>query len=336
VPQPIESTPRRRFVKLAIAAPVAYSVMGMQGSVWAQSNATPLRLVAGFPPGGAVDAIPRLVADQLRAKYPGVIVENRVGAGSRIALEHVARSPKDGTVLIFAPDFALTIFPHTFKKLPYDALKDFEPVAIAATTVAAFVVGPLVPESVRTLSDYVRWVESNPKGGVYGTGGTASSMDFVGQLFGRSARLQLTHVPYRGGGPAIQDLVAAQIPAAITGVLEPLQFAQAGRLRVLATSGTTRSRVYPGVPTFVEAGHKDVVVQGWFGFLAPSGTPDSILRRLAADIGEALAVPLVSKAILEFGLDPVVATPAEIVARVSAEHSRWGAIVKSLDFKPEE
>jgi len=295
----------------------------------------PMRFVVGFPPGGGGDMLARTLAEQLKSAYEPLVVDNRPGAGSRIALEYVKNAKNDGSVLIFAPDFTLTMFPHIYSHLSYDPLRSFTPVATLAESVIALTVGPLVPDSVKTLSDYVRWVKQGPKVAHYGTGGAGSLMDIAGKLFGRAAGIEVNHVAYRGGAPAIQELVGGQIPAAITGVLEPREFVRAGKLRVLATSGPRRWRTYPDVPTFVEAGYRDLMIVSWFALLAPADTSAPIIERINAQVNSALNSPAVTRTFDEFGVDAVVSKPAETAALIRKDHNRWGEVIRSLGYVPE-
>jgi len=318
----------------ALATAVAMTLGG--GVAQAAPLEGALRLVVGFPPGGGGDTLARAVGARLKSRHESVLVDNRPGAGSRIALDHVAHARNDGSVLIFAPDFALTIYPHIYKHMPYDPLTSFSPVALIAESVLALTVGPAVPAQVKTLEDYVRWVRETAKVAHYGTAGAGSLMDFAGKLLGRSAGIEVNHVAYKGGGPAIQDLVGGQLPAAITGVIEPREHVRAGKLRVLATSGPRRWRTYPEVPTFAESGYKDLVIVGWFALLAPAGTPAQTVADLNAEVNAALKSVEVIQTFQEFGLDAVASSPAGTVALIREDFNRWGRTIQSLAYVQEE
>lgn len=325
----------RRDFMLRAGAVAALPLASIE-SAFAQATPNNLRIVVGFPPGGGADASARLLSERLGKFYASVVVDNRPGAGSRIALDHLAHSKNDGSVVAIAPDFALTIHPHIYKRLPYDPLKSFTPVALLSTTSLAFCVGPQVPSSVTTLKEYVQWVRTSAKVGLYGTAGAGSTMDFTGGMLGKAAGIKMVHVAYKGGAAALQDLMGSQLPAAITGLVEPLQHAQTGRLRVLATSGSKRALAYPDVPTFAESGYKDLVVVSWYALLAPPGTPAAVVAKLNERVNEIQHVPAVIKATQELGLEPVTDSPSRLTALTTKDQLAWGGIIRGLNYVPED
>ena len=278
---------RRRF----IAASAAASVAALAPSVRAQTpvvNKT-ARIVVGFPPGGSTDVVSRLIADRLRGVYaPTVIVENKPGAGGRIALEAVKNADADGSAMILTPASMLVIYPHIYKKLAYDPFTDFAPVTSVCAFPIGFSVGPMVPESVKTVADFVAWAKANPKSAAFASPAAGSMVHFTGVMFNRAAGLDMTHVPFKGGAPAIQDLIGGQIASSMNVLSEALPQHKAGKLRTLATSGAQRSPFMPDVPTFVESGYKEIVAREWFGILVPAKTPADIITKLNAAILHAL------------------------------------------------
>jgi tripartite-type tricarboxylate transporter receptor subunit TctC len=290
-----------------------------------------------FPAGGGTDVLARIVADKLRGSYaPAVVVENRVGASGRTGVEAVKNAEPDGTTLLFTPDFLITVYPHSFRKLAYDPVADFAPVAMVARSQLALAASPAVPPSVRTARDYVEWVKANPKNGFFATTSAGGTPHFVGVMLARAAGIDLSPVHYKGGAPALQDLLGGQIPVSINPVGELLPYAKSGKIRVLATTGSERSAFLPDVPTMAESGYRDVVVQAWLGFLAPARTPQDTLARLASAIAEAAKDDSARQSMEKFGMQAAAAAPAEFAATIKADIARWAPIVKASGFTAED
>ena len=223
----------RRQVLLAGAA-IALSAKG-----WAQTTQKTVRIIVPFPAGGGTDVLARIVAEKLRGNYaPAAIVENRVGASGRTGVEAVKNAEPDGTTLLFTPDFLMTVYPHSFKRLSYDPLKDFTPIALIARSGLALAAGPAMPAEVKTVRDYVAWAKGDPKRAFYATTSAGGTPHFVGVMLARDSGAALSPVHYKGGAPALQDLMGGQIPVSINPVSELLPQLQGGKIRVLAvTSG---------------------------------------------------------------------------------------------------
>jgi tripartite-type tricarboxylate transporter receptor subunit TctC len=230
----------------------------------------------------------------------------------------------------------LAIYPHVYKKLSYDPFKDFAPVSTCALVEFAFSVGPAVPESVKTLADFAKWAKANPKQGAYASPAAGSTTHFLGVMLARAAGIELTHVPYKGEAPGIQDLIGGQIASSINVIGSILPHAKAGKARVLATSGAKRSRFLPEVPTFVEAGYKEVEAQEWFGFLVPAKTPPEVVEKFAAAVAEVAKAPDVSECLAQLAYEPSAIRTKEFAALIKAEYERWGPIVKASGFSLEE
>ena len=326
---------RRRF----IAASAAASAAALAPSVRAQTpvvNKT-ARIVVGFPPGGSTDVVSRLIADRLRGVYaPSVIVENRPGAGGRIALEAVKNADADGSAMILTPASMLVIYPHIFKKLAYDPFTDFAPVTSVCAFPIGFSVGPMVPESVKTVADFVAWAKANPKSAAFASPAAGSMVHFTGVMLNRAAGLDMTHVPFKGGAPAIQDLIGGQIASSMNVLSEALPQHKAGKLRTLATSGAQRSPFMPDVPTFVESGYKEIVAREWFGILVPAKTPADIITKLNAAILHALKSKEVTEGFAKLAFDPVGESPADFARIIKADYERWAPIVKASGFTADE
>src|SRR5881394_3702031 len=275
-------------------------VLGARAS--AQTTRKTLRIIVPFPAGGGTDVLARIVAEKLKDNYaPAVIVENRVGASGRTGVEAVKNADPDGTTLLFTPDFLMTVYPHSFKKLSYDPLKDFVPIALIARSGLALAAGPALPAEVKTVRDYVAWAKASPKNAFYATTSAGGTPHFVGVMLTRDSGVALTPVHYKGGAPALQDLLGGQVPVSVNPVGEVLPYARSGKVRILATTGKQRSKFLPEVPTLAESGFPQIVVERWLGFFAPAKTPPETVNRLAAAIAEAVKAPDTVQSFEKFG-----------------------------------
>jgi tripartite-type tricarboxylate transporter receptor subunit TctC len=296
-----------------------------------------VKIMYGFPAGSAGDSVARRVAEKLGgtpySKNPG-FVENKPGAGGRIAVETLKNSPADGSVLTLAPVSALAVYPYIYPKLSYKP-EDITPVSIGAIMFHGLAVGPAVPAEVKTLKDFLAWAKANPAQASYGSPGAGSMPHLLGALLGLRAGVELKHVPYRGTVPSITDLVGGQIAAAMNPSGDYLQYMKTGRVRVLATSGRKRSPYLPDVPTFTELGYPDVTSEEWFGFYAPAKTPPATIAAANAAINAALKDKSVIDALALVGLVANGSTPQEMAADQKAEYERWGPLVKQIGFTAE-
>ena len=324
---------RRRF----LAASAGLAAAGLSPRAFAQAAGKTVRVIVPFPAGGGTDVLARLVAEKLRGSYaPAVIVENRPGAAGRIAVDYVKAGDADGSLMLFVPDFLMTVYPHSYKKLSYDPFRDFTPVAVVGKSQLALCAGPGLPDSVRTVGELVQWFRANPARAAYATTSAGATPHFVGVMLSRAANLDLTPVHYKGGAPALQDLLGGQIPVSVNPVGEILPYARAGKLRVLATTGPSRSRFLPDAPNMAESGYKDIVVEAWLGFFAPSKTPPAAVARLSAAIGEAVKAEEVIQSFLKFGNEVAYAAPAAFAKLLRDDTERWGPIVKASGFTAED
>ncbi|RYF43736.1 MAG: twin-arginine translocation pathway signal protein [Comamonadaceae bacterium] len=322
---------RRVFLAGTACAVAAPSVLA-QATVHPTISKT-ARLVLGFPPGGSLDSIARLLAERIRGDYaPVVLVENRSGAGGRIAMDFARSSEPDGSVVVLAPASVMVIYPHVYKRLSYDPLKDFAPVSTVCTFQFGFSVGPAVPAEVRTIPQFAQWCKANPAQASFGSPGEGTMAHFAGIMVGRAAGMNLTHVPYKGGAPAIQDVVGGQIAASINVLSEPLPFAKEGRIRVLATTGSTRSPFLPDVPTMHEAGFRDFDIQEYFAAWVAPRTPPGIVNALAAQLRIAVSSKELQDAYAARAFQPSAVTPNELDAMVRADMAKWAPVVKSTGF----
>lgn len=321
---------RRQFIATGTAA-LAFSPW----AALAQSVDT-TRLLVGFPAGGTVDALARRLADKLRGAYAKTaLVENKPGAGGRIAAEELKRSAPDGATLLVTPAAMITLYPHLYTKLAYTA-DDAVPVAGAASVAFALGVGPAVPDSVKNVKDFLAWAKANPGKANYGSPGAGSPPHMVAALLGKESGVELSHVPYRGSAPGIQDLLGGQVTAFSSPIGDYLPHVKTGKLRVLATSGPKRSRFLPDVPTYTEQGFKALEQVEWYGVFAPPRTPAALVDKASATIREMLASPEVADALATFGLEVAYQSPAELGKSVKGENAAWGPIVKRVGFTPEQ
>ncbi|KQP17574.1 tripartite tricarboxylate transporter substrate-binding protein [Pseudorhodoferax sp. Leaf265] len=296
-----------------------------------------VKIMYGFPAGSAGDSVARRVAEKLGgtpySKNPGY-VENKPGAGGRIAVESLKAAPADGSVLTLAPVSALAVYPYIYPKLSYKP-EEVTQVSIGAIMFHGLAVGPAVPAEVKTLKDFLAWAKANPDKASYGSPGAGSMPHLLGALLGIRAGVDLKHVPYRGTVPSITDLVGGQIAAAMNPSGDYLQYMKTGRVRVLATSGKQRSPFLPEVPTFTELGYPDVTSEEWFGFYAPAKTPAATIAAANAAITTALKDKTVVDALAIVGLVAHGSTPQEMAADQKAEFERWGPLVKQIGFTAE-
>ena len=292
---------------------------------------------SGFPPGGLGDQVTRPLIDRLRGKWPSTLVlDSKPGAGARIAVDFVKRATADGNTLLQTPSSPMTLYPHLYKKLSYDPQADFAAVTPLVEYCFSFTAGPGLPAEVKTLADYLAWAKANPAQANYGIPAAGSALHFAGMLLARASGLELKSIPYRGGGPLLQDLLGGQVPVSFNVVSEVAPHVKAGRLRALAL---TSAQSWPGleaVPSFAEQGFKDIVFIEWLGWFAPARTPADTVQRLNAAVREAMAGPEMVEVVNRLGLRARSASPAEFAAMVKADLERWGPVVKATGFSAEE
>jgi tripartite-type tricarboxylate transporter receptor subunit TctC len=295
----------------------------------------PLTIVIGFPAGVITDNIARLLATKLGRYYPaGVLVDNRVGAGGRIAADYVKRASEDGHTVLIGGGSGMWIYPHVFKKLSYDPLTDFRHVAGIASLDYAITVGPLVPASVKTLQDYVQWCRGDAVRARYGIPAAGSTSHFIGTLLARETGVPFEAVAYKGGAPALQDVVGGHIPAIIDPFSNALQYHQQGRLRVLAITGSQRSPALPDVPTVIEAGLPKLVAKELFSVYAPARVPMARVQKLHDEF--AYAVSSSTDGLAKLIVSPEAIGTAELEKMTREELQRWKSIVEASGFKAEE
>jgi len=304
---------------------------------WAQTTVKTVRIIVPFPAGGGTDVLARLIADKMRGNYsPAVIVENRVGASGRTGVEAVKNAEPDGTTLLFTPDFLMTVYPHSFRKLSYDPLKDFVPIAVVASSGLALAAGPGLPAQIKTVQEYLDWAKAHPKQASFATTAAGGTPHFVGVMLSQASGVELTPVHYKGGGPALNDLMGGQIPVSVNPIGELLPQLKGGKIRVLATTGAKRSKFLPDVPTMAESGFAAIVLSPWLGFFAPARTPADVVKRLSNGINDAVQSGDTQQNLLKFGMESAVATPVGFAETVRQDIEKWRPIVKASGFTAED
>jgi tripartite-type tricarboxylate transporter receptor subunit TctC len=312
------------------AALLAFS-LGVSQPGAAQEGA--IRIVLGFPAGASSDLLTRLLADEMRAALGrAVIVENRTGAGGRIANEAVKDSAPDGRTLLMTPVATMSIYPHSYARLRYDPFRDFEPLAHLANFELALGVTTKIPAA--TLAEYIALVKRDPKAGYYASAAAGSIPHFFGVMFARAAGIEMTHVPYKGTALVLQALAGGEIGAASLLAADIGALARAGKARILATTGARRSSAFPDVPTFKESGY-DIEGTGWYALFAPARIPPEIAARLSHAAVGAMRAATVRSRLESLGVEPTGLGPRELAAIMKRDYEKWGPVIKASGFRPE-
>ena len=326
---------RRQFIQ-ATAATTLLGSLGLQTA--RAQGLEQVKIVNGFPAGGSADVTSRRIGEKLGGSVytkNAAVVENKTGAAGRIAVETVKNAAPDGATLLLTPYSMMSIYPHIYKQLSYDPFKDLTPVCMASMLTHGLAVGPMVPASVKTVKDYLAWAKANPKDANYGSPAAGSTPHFLGALLGLESGVDLKHVPYRGSIPGITDVIGGQLASMVTPHGDFLANHRAGKLRIIATSGKTRSPFVPEVPTFAEQGFPDLVVEEWFGFYAPAKTPAAVVMNANTAINAALKEKSVIDSLALSGLVPVGGSPEDMAKSMQYYFEFWGPLVKKIGFTAE-
>lgn len=311
-------------------------VCAQPGMTRAQGNYPnrPIQLVVTVPPGGAADFVGRLIGAKLAdALGQSVVITNRGGAGGTTAAAAVAKSDPDGYTLLLNTIATHGIGPHIYANLPYDPVKDFSPVILIAKLPLIMAVNADVP--AQSVKDLIAQAKARPGELSFCSAGTGGAPHLAGELFKSLTGTELLHVPYRGSGPAVVDLVAGRITMMFDATPSLLPFITAGKLRALAAASPQRHRLLPDVPSFAELGYPGMDIALWYGVAAPGGTPAPIVQRLNAELIKILSTPDIRKSLTEQGADVQGGTPEEFVEFMRHESARWGTVVKRAGIKPE-
>ncbi|HKC44252.1 MAG TPA: tripartite tricarboxylate transporter substrate binding protein [Burkholderiales bacterium] len=295
--------------------------------------AKPVTVIVPFAVGGSTDIVARIVAQELSTSLgKQVIVDNRTGGGGVIGWGAVARAAPDGYTLL-TEELSFAIAAGLIPNLPYDPKSAFAHITNAVSVPHVLVVNPSV--KANTVKELVVLAKADPGKLNYGSGGNGTNTHVGGELFKSLTGVEMTHVPYRGAGAAIQDLIAGQVQVLVTSVPTALPYIKSGKLRALMVTSAKRVAVLPDVPSASEAGVPKMLMDFWIGFAAPAGTPQPVIERLNKEIVAALAAPATKKRLAELGLEPVGSTPAQATKLVDDEIQRWSAVVKAANIKPD-
>ena len=293
----------------------------------------PITMVVGFEPGGGTDTVARVVAKFLADNVgQQVVVENRAGAGGNIAVDYTIKSAPDGYTLVLANVGSLTVNPHLMK-LGYDPLTDLAPVTMAVVFPNIIVTHPKA--NARTLAEFVKRAREKPNTVTYGSSGVGGAGHLAGALLEQMAHIQLVHVPYKGGGPAMRGLVGGEIDAYISTPVAAMPHIQSGRVFAIAATGAKRSTALPNVPTIAESGYPGYEAVNWYAYLVPAKTPRPIVEQLNRELGKVLRTPAAVKLLENQGVDPEPTSPEALGVYMKREYETWGKVVKQADIKAE-
>jgi tripartite-type tricarboxylate transporter receptor subunit TctC len=302
-------------------------------SAFAQYPNKPITTIVGFEPGGGTDTTARIVGPALGEQVgQQIVVENRAGAGGNIAVDIVARAAPDGYTIVLANVGALTVNPHLMK-LGYDPLRDLAPLTMAVVFPNIIVTHPKA--NAKTLKEFIQRAKEKPNTVTFGSSGVGGAGHLAGALLEQVAHIQLVHVPYKGGGPAMVGLIRGEIDAYISTPVAAMPHIQSGRVFAIASTGAKRSSALPSVPTIAESGYPGYEAVNWYAYLAPAKTPRPIVDKLNAELGKVLRTPAAVSLLEKQGVDPEPTTPETLAAYMKREYETWGKVVKQADIKAE-
>ena len=318
---------QRRSLLLSAAALAAPTT-----AAWAQSDKPPLRILVGFPPGGSADTIARLLAERLPGQLGGqaVVVDNKAGAAGRIAIDQLKNAAPDGNTVLIMPSGPVVLFPHVYKKLNYDVNKDLAPISQLASFQFCVVSGP--KSNVKTMAEMVARAKADPSTATYGSSGNGTVPHFLGLMIGEAAGIELQHVPYQGGAPAMTALLGGHIGYNMDVVTEALEQHRAGKVRVIAVAGAQRAPQLPEVPTLREQGVA-MDASAWFAMYGPGGLPAAQAQRISQAVQTALKEPAFAQRMSALGLEPIGSTPEQLLAVQRADFAKWAKPVKASGFQ---
>ena len=326
----------RSFVVFVLRLLPSFLAVAFAATAGAQEYpARPVRIIVPFAPGGVTDTSARVIAEPLAARLgQQVVVENRPGASGNIGTQVVAQAAPDGHTLLLGFDGTLVINPHVFSKLAFDTLRDFAPVTKLGDAALILVAHPSVPG--KNLAEFVQFARKTRSATFpYGTSGTGGTPHLAGELLKQRTGIALEHIPYKGGGQAIIDVIGGQIPLVFTAVATAQQYVKAKRLTGLGIPGAQRSPALPDVPTFIESGQRDFDVSSWVGILAPAKTPRAVADKLQREIAAVLRTDSVRDRYLVLGIDPVGNLPDQFSEQIRADLARWEKVVKAANIRLE-
>jgi tripartite-type tricarboxylate transporter receptor subunit TctC len=324
------SQERRRVIQTLAAASLSFA-SPLVPRAQTRFPSRPVRLVVGNAPGSLDDILARLIGPKLSdAMGQPMIVENRLGAAAALAADHVAKSPADGYSLLLCADSVMTFNPFVYSKLPYDPVRDFQPVAMIGKASMMLAVSPAL--NVKTLAEFFQLAKAKPLSINYGSAGAGSTLHIVMELIANRMGIELTHVPYKGPALAMQALLAGEVSAMIVGMAVGLPQVRAGRVVPLATSGPLGKETFPNLPEFKES-HPDLDVSTWFGLFAPAAVPAPVISTLNAEVNKSLGLPDVRSRLSEFGIVPIPAAAVELENAARLDRQRYGALIRGLRLR---
>ncbi len=327
--------PMNRRTAVRLLAGPAVSALALPGLVQAQQLDT-VKVLLGVPAGSMIDQVARRIAEALKKGYASsTVVENRTGAAGILAVSGAKSAAPDGRTVLVATSSSVTVFPVTYKSLPYDPPRDLIPITTLVSFDVALAVGPAVPREVTTLKDFFAWCKANPGKASFGSPGNGSTPHFLGSMSAHTAGVDLQHIAYRGPGPAVTAMVGGQLAAALVPLSDLTEFAATDRCRILAVTGDTRSRFAPMVPTFKEQGFGEYAMRPWIGVFLPAGTPAPIVQKLSTTLKAALTDRSVTRPLETIAQEAAWMSPDALRARMAAERAKWAVAVKALNFTPE-
>ena len=294
----------------------------------------PITMVVGFAPGGGTDTAARIIAKKLTENTgQNVIVENKSGAGGNIAANHVSKAAPDGYTIILTAPGSVAVAPHQNSNLPYDPRTDLTPITMAVVFPNVLVVHPSVP--AKNVAEYIKLSITKPGSLSYGSSGIGNAGHLAGELFKIVTKADITHVPYKGGGPAMADLLGGQVPSVFASAPSAVPQIKAGKIRALATTGATRSSFLPEVPTVAEAGFPGFEATNWYAYMAPGKTPRAIVELLNRELVKVLNTPEVRNQLLAQGMEPLPMTVDQLGKYIEREYATWGRVVKEAGIQAE-
>ncbi|QTD44644.1 tripartite tricarboxylate transporter substrate binding protein [Ottowia testudinis] len=331
---PIECFSLSRRHVLSACAVLALAPLAAPAAATATWPERPVRWVVPFPPGGAMDVIARTLGDEMAQSLGRpFVIENRAGAGGNIGADQVAKAKPDGYTMMIT-SIGMATNPFLYQRLSYDPVKDFEPVSLLAVVPNVLVTNQTQP-SVKTVQDVLAAARAQPGQLTYASAGVGTSIHLAGELFAHMGQVRMQHVPYRGSGPAVADLLGGQVNYMFDSITSAKPHIDAGKLRVLGITTAKRSAAMPGVPTIAEAALPGYDLSPWFAVFMPAGTPQSIVARLNKALVDALAKPSVRAKLASVGAEPIGSSPAELASHLAAETKRWGQIIRERSISAE-
>ena len=323
------------LARLALLLPAAVLAAAAAPALAQPYPSKPIRLIVPYAAGGGTDFFARTVGGKLGEDLgQTVIVDNKPGAATIIGAEAAAKSPPDGYTVLLADSTTLAVNPSLYKKLPYDPVKDFAPVSLTARFAMLLVVNPTMSKATN-VKEFVEEARADKGGMSYASVGAGTTHHLTMELFRERMGIKLTHVPYKGAGPAIQDVVGGQVPVMFVDYAAGAPMIKAGKLRVLGVASPKRIAALPDVPTLAEQGIAGFEAWAWQGLVVPAGTPKEIIARLNADYAKAVNTPAIRQKLVDAGVEPLTSTPEEMAAYVKSETAKWAQVVKAADIKVE-